>query len=211
LGQLTASYDDKQPVAANAVPLLVQTLVTTPLIVAMTVYLLRDLADGRGASLRRAIQSGLDAFAPLFLPVLITIAAEAIVTLAILLPLVQMANAALLVALVIPLILAVRWYFVPQAVVADGARRLDALRSSWELTRGFGWRVFGTIILGYIGFGLVAQLVAAPLRAAAKPADSGALLLASQIVAEMLAAPAVALLSVLLFFDLRARRAGSRN
>jgi hypothetical protein len=210
LGQLSSGFDDKQPVAANAVPLMVQALVTTPLIVAMTVHLLLDLAAGRPARLRVAAQSGLDAFAPLFLPVLATIACEALVTLVVVVPLVLLANSALVPALVIPLMLAVRLYFVPQAVVAGGARRVAALRASWELTRGFGWRVFGTVILGYIGFGLVAQLAGTPLLSAAKSADSGALVLASRVVAETLAAPAVALLSALLYFDLKARRA-SRN
>lgn len=207
LQEFGAGFDTKQSAAAQALPLVVQALVTTPLTVAMTVYLLQDIAGGRGASLRRAIQSGLDAFRPLFLPVLATIAGEALVTFAVVLPLVALGSAALTIVLIIPLILAVRWYFVPQTVLVDGARGLDALRASWELTRGFSWRVFGVVILGYLAFGTAAAIVGAPISAVAKSADSGALLVLYQAVRETLAAPALALLGVLLYFDVKARRA----
>jgi hypothetical protein len=208
LHQLSGGYDTTRPAGAEAIPLAVQALVTTPLIVAMTVYLLLDIADGRAPSLRGAIQSGLDAFGALFLPVLAAIAGEALVTFAVVVPLVAVGSSALLPLLIIPLLLAIRWYFVPQSVVVAGARRLDALRASWALTAGFGWRVFGTVALGYLAFNTAGTVVAAPVAGAAKAADSGALFLAAQILRETLAAPALALLSVLLYFDLKARRSG---
>ena len=206
LGQLGAGFDDKQPAAADVVPLLVQALVTTPLVVAMTLHLLLDLGEGRAPKLRRAVQAGLDAFAPIFVPVLIGIVCEAALTLVVVVPLVLVANSALVPTLIFPLILAVRWYFVPQVVVAGGSRGLSALRASWELTRGFGWRVFGVVFLAYLAFSTVAALAGAPIFAVARSADSGALLLASRVIGETLAAPAVAILSVLLYFDLSARR-----
>lgn len=208
LHELSGGFEAKRPVAADVVPLLVQALVTTPLIVAMTVYLLLDMAGGRAPSLRRAMQSGLDAFVPIFVPLATAIGCEALLTLAVVVPLVLAANSALVPTLILPLILAVRWYFVPQTVVVGGARRLDALRESWRLTRGFGWRVFGIVFLGYLLFSTAAAVAGSPLAAVAKSADSSALLLAARIVGESLAAPAVALLSALLYFDLKARRGG---
>jgi hypothetical protein len=209
LQQLSGGYETSRSAGEQAVAGAVQVLVTTPLIVAMTVYLLIDIAEGRTASLRRAIQSGLDAFRPLFLPVLAAIAAEVLLIFLFLLPIVAVGSVALLAMLVIPLTVVLRLYFVPQAVVVGGARRLDALRASWELTRGFGWRVFATVVLGLLAFNLVAGLVAAPIAAAAKSADSSALQLAYRIVGEVLAGPALALLSALLYFDLKARRSAT--
>ena len=205
LGELSGGFDANQPVAADLIPLAVQALVITPLIVAMTIYLLLDLSEGRPPGLRRAMQSGLDMFAPIFVPVLVALAAEALVTLVFVLPLALAVSSALVPTLVIPLALAVRWYFAPQAVVLTGERRLEALRASWELTRGSGWRVFGIVMLGVFAFTTATGLVASPIFAAARSADSGALVLVSRIVQETLAAPVLALLYVLLYFDLRAR------
>ena len=42
-----------------------------------------------------------------------------------------------------PVIVLVRLYFTTQVVIVDRRLRIDALRASWELTRGFGLRVFG--------------------------------------------------------------------
>jgi hypothetical protein len=209
LGELSSGFDDSPPPAASAVALSVQALVITPLVVAMTVYLLLDLADARPASLRRAVQAGLDAFAPIFLPVLAVLACEAVVFLAVMLPVLLTGAAAFVPLVLVAVFLAIRWYFVVQAVIVDRARGLDALRASWNLTRGVGWRVFGTVALGVLTFGLAASVVSAPLAAAARSADSGVLFLASQIMSETLAAPAVALVSALLYFDLKAR--ASRN
>ena len=51
-------------------------------------------------------------------------------------------------ALVIPaIVVAVRYAFVPYAVVLEGARPVGALRRSAELTRGIRWRFFGVGVL----------------------------------------------------------------
>jgi hypothetical protein len=206
LGELTSHVDDTRPLAAEAIPLVVQALVTTPLVVAMTVYVLLDLADGRSPSLRSAIQKGLDAFAAIFLPVLIAVGCESLIGVALVLPLALNGSSLALIMLAVPLVLAVRWYFVAQSVVVDGQRRLGALRASWELTRLQGIRVFGIVLLGYLAFTTAAAIAGTPLVALARSADSGALVLAARIVVESLAAPALALLSALLYFDLKARR-----
>ena len=76
-------------------------------------------ASRRGRARRSS--AGLDAFAPIFFAVLLA----------------GIGIALGLVLLVLPgIYMAVRWYFVPQAVVIDGARGPRALEHSGELVRG---------------------------------------------------------------------------
>ena len=93
-----------------------------------------------------------------------------------------------------------------QAVVIDNARSTEALRASWRLTNGFWLRTFGVILLANIAAFLPASLVVLPLQALAESADRQAISLAGMILTETLTAPFVALVSTLLFFDLKARR-----
>jgi hypothetical protein len=206
LGRLSGRASDAGPVAAQLISLGVQLLVTTPLVVAMTIYFLLDLRDGRQPGLRRAIQSGLDVFAALFVPVLVAVACEALIAAVLVLPLALAVSTQFLVLMLVPLALAVRWYFTAQSVVVRNERGLGALRASWELTRGDGWRVAGIVLLGSLLFGAAAGIAGSPLAGAAKSADSGPLALAATIVVETLAAPALALLSTLLYFDVNARK-----
>jgi hypothetical protein len=206
LGDLTSGYDSGRPLLATLVPQLVQALVTTPLIVAMVVHVLRDLSAPRAPSARRAIQSGLDVFAAAFLPVLAAVACELLIAGAAVL-LALAVNPGFFVLLALPAVLAVRWYLVAQSVVVAGERRLGALRASWELTQGAGLRVFAVAIVAYLGFTWAAAVFGAPVLAAAKAADSGPLVLVARILMETLATPGVAVVGALLYFDLRARRA----
>jgi hypothetical protein len=206
LGQFSKGYDSTPPLAASTIPLAVQALVTSPLIAAMCVYLLTDLSESRPVSAWRAIQRGLDAFGPVFVPVLTALAAEALLTILFVVPLALALGFAFVPTVILPVILAVRWYFAPQAVVVGGARRLQALRDSWELTRAQGWRVAGIVFLVLVTFQTASGLLSTPLVALARSADSGALLVASDVFGQTLATPAVAVVAAFLFYDLRARR-----
>jgi hypothetical protein len=206
IGLLTSGYDPHRPLIAELMPTVVQVLVTSPLIAAICAYALLDLGEERPPGVRSSIQSGLDVFAQLFVPVLVSVGCEILTIAGLVLPLALAVGSALVPTLVIPVALAVRWYFVPQEVVLGGTRRLAALRSSWELTRGSSMRVFGIVVLAYLGLVWTAGLVAAPLFALAKSADSGLLVLAANVVSQSLATPAIAILSTLLYFDLRTRR-----
>ena len=67
------------------------------------------------------------------------------------------------VLLIIPgIYLAVKLYFVPQTVVIEGARRLDALRQSSDMVRGFWWRTFGLVVLINLAAALPALVITAP-------------------------------------------------
>ena len=112
-----------------------------------------------------------------------------------------------LVLLIVPgIYVAVRWYFVAQSVVIDGARSAEALRGSWRLTDGYWFRTFGVVLLANVVAFLPASLIVLPLQALAESADRQAIALAGMILTEALTAPFVALVSTLLFFDIRARR-----
>jgi hypothetical protein len=194
LEELTSGYRETDSTAELLIPTVVSYLVVAPLMVAATIYVLQRLAEGERPHAGRSIQAALDVFAPVFLAVLLAGAGIALG----------------LVLLILPgIYVAVRWYFVAQAVVIDNARSTEALRASWRLTNGFWLRTFGVILLANIAAFLPASLVVLPLQALAESADRQAISLAGMILTEALTAPFVALVSTLLFFDIRARRTAS--
>jgi hypothetical protein len=109
-------------------------------------------------------------------------------------------------ALVIPgVYLAVRWYFGPQVVVADGLRGPAALRRSGEIVAGQWWSTFGRLlVLGVVGL-VVGLVVGGILGAIGTAAKSPALFVAGQILSQAAATSFGALAGTLLFFDRRAR------
>jgi hypothetical protein len=188
--QLTAGYDSTPTLAEMVVPTLVSFLVATPLITAVCIYALRHIAEGGRPGAGEALVSGFEAFAPLF--VAVALAALGI---------------ALGLLLIVPgIYLFVRWYFVPQTVVLDGARDVTALRRSSELTQGFWWRTLGLIVLVNLAAIVPGLLLIAPFGAIAESTDRALWSLIGSMLTETLTAPFVALLSTLLYFDLRARR-----
>jgi membrane-anchored glycerophosphoryl diester phosphodiesterase (GDPDase) len=115
--------------------------------------------------------------------------------------------AATIITVIGPLILLVRLYFVPQLVVLEGKRGVDALRASWELTRGFSLRVAGVLLVGQVLYTLAGGLIATPVAAVAREVDSSALSLAATAVGETLAVAPIGIFAALLYFDLRSRQA----
>ena len=190
LGEFTGGYDSTPKPASSIVPGLANVLVVNPLVAVMAFYAVLEIAEGRKPHAGRAIQAGLDAFAVVFWPVLIAVLCEV----------------ATAITIIGPIVLFVRWYFVPQIVVHEGKRGTDALRASWELTRGFAWRSAGLILVVYILFQLAAALIATPIAAVARSADSEAVGLAATTVGEALAAAPLGIFAALLYFDLRSRQ-----
>ncbi len=114
--------------------------------------------------------------------------------------------AAGLLLLIIPgIYLAIRWYFVTQAVVVEGARGTKALSRSGDLVRGNWWRVLGIVLVAGLIMVVPALTIGLPLDLAAESADRAALSLLGTIVSETIVAPFNALVVTLLYFDLRAR------
>jgi hypothetical protein len=190
LAELSSGYDSTPSVAEAAIPAAVSYLVVAPLITAICVYALQSVAAGGSPGAREAIVKGFESFSPIFFAVLL--AALGILVGAI---------------LIVPgVYLFVRWYFVPQAVVLEGARGASALRASGRLVEGSWWRTLGLIVLVNVVALVVAVVLTAPFTAGADRADRAVWALIGQIVASSLVQPFGALYSTLLYFDLRERR-----
>jgi hypothetical protein len=191
LGQLGDNFKSTGTGAAVGVVLAENYLLVGPLITAMVIHALLAVADGRRPKPASAITSGLDAFRPIFVAVLISAAGVILGFVAFILP---------------GIYLAVRWYFAPQAVVVDNRRGVQALERSAELVRGQWWRVFGVLLLVLLTVGIAQSALQAPFTVLAKSADSSAVWLLGTMVATAFTAPLEALMLTLLYFDLLARR-----
>jgi hypothetical protein len=190
LEELSSGYDSSPSVAEAVIPAAVSYLVVAPLITAICVYALQSVAAGGTPRAREAIVKGFESFSPIFFAVLL--AALGILLGAI---------------LIVPgIYLFVRWYFVPQAVVLEGAHGASALRASSRLVEGSWWRTLGLIVLVNVAALLVAFLLSAPFAAAAERADRAVWAMIGQILASAVAQPFGALYSTLLYFDLRQRK-----
>src|SRR3954454_15510708 len=151
----------------------------------MVVNLVRDVQDGRRdhstGELFRSVT-----------PVLLPLLGLAIVA--------GIAIAIGFVLLIIPgLILLTIWAVAAPVMVIEHPGVFTALGRSRDLVRGYGWPVFGTIILAAlidIAVNIVASIVAAPLS------DAGAAVV--NWIAATLTAPVFALTSAVLYFTLLA-------
>lgn len=192
LERLSGPYDSTPTIAEAAVPTVVGFLVVMPIITAICIHALRSIAAGARPGAGEAFVYGFEAFTPLFFAVLIAAVGIA---------------AGLLLFILPGVYLAVRWFFVPQAVVIDGARGVDALRESGNVVSGFWWRTFGLVVMINLAAALPALLITAPFTGIAANTDDAIWSLVGTICAESVTAPFVALFSTLLYYDLRARRA----
>jgi hypothetical protein len=194
LEQLSSPYEEEPALAEALIPTAVSFFVTTPLITAACVYALQDVASGARPAIGETLTRGLEAFAPVFLALLLAALGVAVG----------------LALLIVPgVYLAIRWFFIPQAVVLEGARGAEPLRRSGQVVQGLWWRAFGTVVLANLAAALPGILVIAPLQAAAKATDSQAVSLAGQTAVEVLTTPFLALIATLLWFDLQERRLGA--
>jgi hypothetical protein len=190
LEQLSADYDATPTVAEVAIPAAVAYLVVGPLVTAICVHALLSVAGGGSPGTRETIVKGFEAFTPIFFAVLL--AALGI---------------ALGLILIVPgIYLFVRWYFVPQAVVLEGARQAGALRASGRLVEGAWWRTFGMVLLVNLLAVVAATLLGAPFTAIADSTDRAIWALSGQILAGVVTQPFAALFATLLYFDLRERK-----
>ena len=191
LEMLTSSYDESPPLVESAVPTVVGFLVVTPIITAICIYALHSIAEGQRPSAGQVFVAGFEAFTPLFGAVVLAAIGIAVGFLALFIPGVY---------------LAVRWYFVPQAVVIEGVRGPAALSRSTQIVRGFWWRTFGLVLLANIAVAIPGFLLLAPFSAIAASTDEAVWALVGTILATSVTTPFVALFSTLLYYDLLARR-----
>ena len=194
LEMLTSTYDESPPLVETAVPTVVGFLVMTPIITAICIYALHTIAEGQRPSASQVFVAGFEAFTPLFGAVVLAAIGIALG----------------FVALFVPgVYLAIRWYFVPQAVVIEGARGPAALTRSSQVVAGFWWRTFGLVVLANLAVAIPGLLLLAPFNAIAASTDQAVWALVGTIVTTSVTTPFVALYSTLLYYDLLARPASA--
>lgn len=191
LGELTSGYDRTPPNSVGVLQIFVSLLITTPLITAMVVHVVLDVARGEPVSARRAIRAGLEVFAPVLAGLALAFAGIALGFLAIVIPGVY---------------LAILWAFVAQAVVVDGRRGPEALRRSAELVRGRWWWVLGVVLVTNLVAGLLGLLISVPADRLAKSADSQAIVLLGTMIVQIFTLSFLALTNTLLYFTLRTEK-----
>ena len=191
LERLTSDYRGDVSQAEQAITVVLSFFVIAPLIGAAVIQLLRVADRGDSPSAIGCLQAGLDVFTPLLLAVLIAAAGIALG----------------LAALILPgIYLLVRWFFVAQCVVIEDKRGFDALARSSQLVRDNWWRVLGIVVVAQLIAAIPALLISVPLTELAKSADRDVIALAGEMGASIITAPLVAIVTTLLFYDLRSRR-----
>lgn len=191
LEMLTSSYDSSPSIAEAAVPTIVEFLVVTPIIAAICIHALHQIAAGERPRAGEVFVAGFEAFTPLFAAVALAAAGIALG----------------FVALIVPgVYLAVRWFFVPQTVVIEGARGTAALSRSGQLVQGYWWRTFGLVLLANVAIAVPGFILLAPFTGIAESSDRAVWALVGSAVTTSITTPFVALYSTLLYYDLLARR-----
>jgi hypothetical protein len=88
-----------------------------------------------------------------------------------------------------------------EALVVEGRRGTEAMGRSWGLVGGHWWHAFGTVVVGGLLTGIVNAVITAPFG------DTGWFVQAvAAAVATVVTLPYSALVGVLLYLDLRARK-----
>jgi hypothetical protein len=191
LEMLTGAYDESPPLVQSIAPTVVGFLVITPIITAICIYALQSIAGGERPSAGQVLVAGFEAFTPLFGAVVLA----------------ALGIALGFAALIVPgVYLAIRWYFVPQTVVIEGARGPAALSRSSEIVQGFWWRTLGLVVLANVAVAIPGVLLLAPFSAIAASTDEAVWALIGTILSTSVTTPFVALYSTLLYYDLLARR-----
>jgi len=115
------------------------------------------------------------------------------------------------VALIVPgFIFFVRYSFTPSIVAIEGRRGTRAMRRSWELSKGFFWKIFGTVLLAGILSSIVGGILSIPLSLlGASIGPKGWILNAiGGSAASIVTRPFAGIVIVLVYFDMRIRKEG---
>jgi hypothetical protein len=165
-------------------------LVARTLFTGMVVELVADVQDGRrDSSPGQLLRAASPYIGPLILVGLV--AAVAIVI-------------GLFLVIVPGLILITIWSVAAPVIVLERPPGLGALARSRQLVSGNGWRVFGVILVLFVGVFLIAGI----LELVAASASEGAGIVVSVVVG-VLTAPLASLASAVLYFDLKGNAGGA--
>jgi hypothetical protein len=188
LGELTSGYRSRTASGVDVITLAASAFVTTPLITGMLAQAVVDVRAGGVPTAGRAVQRGLDLFAPILFVILLYLAAVV----------------AGFFAFVAPgVFFGVSWYFVAQAVVVDDCRGFRALARSGELVRGNWWRALATGLVFNVAVAIPSSVVNIVFELAAKAADSEGIVVLGDIVYQAFALPFVAIGATLFYLRLR--------
>jgi hypothetical protein len=190
LEKLTSSYDASPSVAETLVPMTVGFLVVAPIVTAICIYALHQIAAGERPSAGEVFVAGFEAFTPLFAAIVLAAVGIALG----------------FVLFIVPgIYLAIRWYFVPQAVVIEGARGAGALSRSGQIVQGYWWRTFGLVLLANIAIVIPGLILIVPFGLIAESTDRAVWQMVGSTLVTSVTTPFVALFSTLLYYDLLAR------
>jgi hypothetical protein len=104
-----------------------------------------------------------------------------------------------LVLLIIPgLFLLTRWALIPAVIVIEGRRAGDSFDRSWQLTRGYGWQVFGSLLVAFVIYAIALVV----LRLLFVPLPRFLELWVGSTIADSIAAPFIALVAAVMYFRL---------
>jgi hypothetical protein len=104
-----------------------------------------------------------------------------------------------LILLIVPgLFLLTRWALIPAVIVIEKRRAGDSFDRSWVLTRGYGWTVFGSLLLAFLAYAVIQGI----LTAVFLPLPRFAAIWIGGLVAHSVATPLIALTGAVLYFRL---------
>jgi hypothetical protein len=194
LGELGASYRASMPARDGYIELAASELVTAPLITSMLARWVLFETRGERVGAAELVTGALDAFPAVLLVVVIWLVVSA---------------AGFLFLIVPGIYTLVSWYFVVQAVVIDNDRGLAPISRSSALVRGNWWRSAGIGLAFLIPSEGLAALIGAAFAPLASAANSQAVLVAGEIVADTLTLPFLAIGATLYYLDLRVAAAAA--
>jgi hypothetical protein len=104
-----------------------------------------------------------------------------------------------LILLIVPgLFLLTRWALIPAVIVIEKRRAGDSFDRSWELTRGYGWTVFGSLLLAFFAYAVIQGIFTAVFL----PLPRFAAIWIGGLVSHSVATPLIALTGAVLYFRL---------
>ena len=110
-----------------------------------------------------------------------------------------------IILLIVPgLFLLTRWALIPAVIVIEKRGAGDSFDRSWDLTRGYGWSVFGSLVISFIIYAIAAGLV----RALFVPLPRFSEIWIGGVVAHSITTPFIALVGAVLYFRLARLSAG---
>jgi hypothetical protein len=185
-GALADGPDADGPTVALLAESLLQIIVIPPLVTALHVVVVMQIAEWE----RPGVISAIHGAAPTFLSATVVVV------------LYTLGVAVGFVFLIAPgVYLAVAWYFGAQVAVVEGRRNVDALSRSSDLVKGRWWATFGRLFV----VGIVAALVTAPLSVGVALVENGPAYVVLSTLERTFTLSLSAIAGTLLFFDLRAR------